>query len=261
MSAASQEQDVAQKTVGKIKTKATGDMIMDVAVEVESLTKTKALNMAANLADTIEVSYLKLGGVLKVIFDNAWFEGYESFDIFVYEKFGFASRKARYLMEIYDELVTKQIPWSKVQHIGWTKLKDLARILTLDNLDEWIEKAENCTVVELQALIKAKANGGTVDPEHEVTSNTATLKFKLMNDQVETVTTALNKAKAECNTEYDNVALEMICAGYVGGNIQAAGAGPTKTLSEQMKEAGWEEALTTFAELFPEVDLEVTAPA
>lgn len=251
----SQEQVVAQKSVGKIKTaKESGDLIMDTAVEVESLTKTKALNMATALADTIEHSYLKLGGVLKVIFDNAWFEGYESFDLYVFEKFGFASRKARYLMEIYDELVTKQIPWDKVQHLGWTKLKDLAKHLTLDNLDEWVGKAENCTVVELQAMLKAKASTG--DSDEPVTSNIATMKFKLLNDQVETVTMALNKAKAECNTEHDNVALEMICAGYVGGNIQAASG----SMEDQMKTAGWEQALTTFSELFPEIDLEVTIP-
>ena len=242
------------KAVGKIKTQEATDFIMSTAVEVESLTKTKALNMAIDLADTIEASYLKLGGVLKVIFDNAWFEGYESFDVYVYEKFGFASRKDRYLMEIYDELVTKQIPWDKVQHLGWTKLKDLAKYLTLDNLDEWVAKAEACTVVELQAMLKAST--GSSGAETDVTSNISLLKFKLLNDQIETVTMALNKAKAECNTEHDNVALEMICAGYVGGNIQVSGG----SMEEQMKAAGWEQALNVFAELFPDVDLEVTLP-
>lgn len=252
-----QEQEVKPEVTAKAKEK-TGDWILDTALEVEGLTKTKAVNLAEKLAESIESEYFKLGGVLKVIFDNAWFEGYESFDLYVYEKFGFQGRKARYLMEIYTELVTKQIPWEKVQGLGWTKLKDLARHLTLENLDEWIEKASKCTVVELQAMLKAQMSSGDAETV-AVKEDIVKLNFKLHNDQAETVTTALNKAKAECNTEFDNVALEMICAGYVGGNIQAAvaHADPVAQVKSLMTDMGWEAALTAFAELYPDVDVEV----
>jgi hypothetical protein len=258
----SQEQEVKPATETKAKKEAatSADWLQNTALEVEQLTKTKALNMAEKLADSIESDYFKLGGVLKVIFDNAWFEGYESFDLFVYERYGFQGRKARYLMEIYTELVGKQIPWEKVQGLGWTKLKELARHLTVDNVDSWVEKASNCTVVELQAMLKAtldKGEGGEASTKDDITKIT----FKLHNDQSEIVTTALNKAKAECSTEYDNVALEMICAGYVGGNsalAKAESSGDAVTdLKSLMGTLGWEGALTAFSELFPEVDLEV----
>ena len=55
---------------------------------------------------------------------------------------GSQGRKARYLISIYDNLVTKMIPWEKVSHLGWTKLKDLAPVLTPENVDEWVAKAE-----------------------------------------------------------------------------------------------------------------------
>ena len=250
----------AKPTTKAASSSKTGDFIIDTAAEVEALTKTKALNRAEKLAETIDTSYFELGGVLQVIFNQAWFEGFESFDVFVYEKFGFQARKARYLMEIYSELVTKQIPWDKVQHLGWTKLKDLARHLTLENVDEWVEKASKCTVIELQAMLKAGLGEAGEAPATQ--DNITKLAFKLHNDQVETVTTALNKAKAECNTEYDNVALEMICAGYIGGNIavQAAEGSPAEQLKALMAGSDWQQVLETFAELYPDVNLTVEVP-
>lgn len=252
-----QTQEAAdQETVAVGKTKAKTDLIATTASEVEGLTKTKALNEASRLAENIEQNYFKLGGVLKVIYENSWFEGFESFGLFVYERFGFQERKAKYLMEIYSELVTKQIPWEKVVHLGWTKLKDLAKVLTAENVDEWIAKAEKVTVVELQAMLKAAAPAdaeGSTKTKDDVT----TLKFKLKADQLETVNSALNKGKAEVGTEYDNVALEMICAGYLGGSVSAATAGSGASLEDQMKAAGWEAVLEKFGELFPDVNLTV----
>lgn len=240
----------------KSKAKGSGDLIAEVAAEVEGLTKTKALNEVVRLAENIETNYFKMGGVLKLIYDNSWFEGFETFGLFVFETFGFQERKAKYLMEIYSELVTKQIPWEKVHHLGWTKLKDLAKVLTPENVDEWVAKAEKVTVVELQAMLKAAAPAeaeGTAKTKDDVT----TVKFKLKTDQLETVNSALNMCKAEVSTEYDNVALEMICAGYLGGSVSAA-ALPGESLVDKMKAAGWEAVLETFGELFPEIDIQVT---
>jgi hypothetical protein len=262
-----QEAAPVTKVVGKTtKGKATtGNLIADIANEVEQLTKPKAITLASNLAEDIETNYFKLGGVLRVINDNSWFEGFESFDVYVYEKFGFQGRKARYLIQIYTDLVTNQIPWDKVQGLGWTKLKDLSAILTLENVDEWVAKAEKLTVLELQNLLKAGSAPGDA-PSAATTDDTQTMKFKLKNDQVETVQSALNKCKAEVSTEFDNVAIENICAAYLGGVTTGQSTGatasgtPQERLNALMTELGWEESLTLFSELFPAVDLQVSIP-
>ena len=158
--------------------------------------------------------------MLKLINDNSWFEGFDYFDDFVYEKYGFQGRKARYLISIYDNLVTKMIPWDKVSHLGWTKLKDLAPIITPENVDEWVAKAEKLTVVELQAAIKALKPEEGDEKTAKTTDEVVKMTFKLKPDQAEAVTQALAKAKGELHTEYDTVALENICAGYVGGTVQ-----------------------------------------
>jgi hypothetical protein len=150
------------KVVGKVKKTAApaNNLIATIAEEVEKLTKAKALALAETLTNEVETDTFRLGGILKVINDNSWFEGYESFDSFVFEKFGFQSRKARYLIQIYTELVDKQIPWEKVGPLGWTKIKDLAGagVLTVDNVDEWVAKASALTVLELQAVLKGPSS-------------------------------------------------------------------------------------------------------
>lgn len=248
---------VLAPVVTKVKApKATGNLILDIAGEIENLTKVKALNLADKLVDDIDNNSFKLGGVLKVIFDNSWFEGYESFGAFVSQKWGFQERKARYLMEIYENLVTKNIPWEKVAALGWSKLKDLAKYLTPENVDEWVAKATPITVVELQALLKGIAPAGD---EKKTTSDTSTVKFKLKNDQLETVQGALSKAKAETQTEFDNVALEMICAGYLGGTVAVSAPAPAPVDPKAVISAlGWEKTLEIFGEIWPKIDVSAT---
>lgn len=241
-------------TIGKKKVEKTGNLILDIAHEVESLTKTKALNLAENLAENIEVNYFKLGGVLRLINDNSWFEGFDYFDDFVYEKYGFQGRKARYLISIYDHLVTKQIPWDKVSHLGWTKLKDLAPILTQENVDEWVAKAEKATVIELQAMIKATKPAEEGDKTAKTTDEVVKMTFKLKPDQADIVTQALAKAKGELHTEYDTVAIENICSGYVGGTT---GVSKPFDLDQVIDTTGFEPLLKRIAEKFPMYDITV----
>jgi hypothetical protein len=239
--------------IGKKKVEKTGNLILDIAHEVETLTKTKALNEADRLAENIEVNYFKLGGILKLINDNSWFEGFEAFDDFVEEKYGFASRKARYLISIYENLVTKMIPWEKVSHLGWTKLKDLAPVLTPENVDDWVAKAEKLTVKELQAVLKAEAGEGG-EKTQKTTEDVIKISFKLKADQADIVTQALAKAKGELHTEFDSVAIENICSGYVGGTSAVA---KPYSLDEVIQATGFEPMLKRVAELFPQFDITV----
>jgi len=253
-----QVQVAAVATAAITKAKSSGNLIHDIAVEIEHLTKTKALNQADKLAEDIEANYFKLGGVLKLILSQQWYEGFPSFDAFVLEKFGFQVRKAHYLISIYTNLVDKQIPWEKVSNLGWTKLKDLAPILTLENLDDWVKKASNpTTVVELQAMIKAQQGEGDATTEStKTTSNTVMMKFKLHNEQAEQINTALAKAKGELATDFDNVALAGICTGYLANasGVSAAPAGEVDVKALFLS-IGYEKVLEAFDSAFPLIDL------
>lgn len=254
--AAVQEVKTEAVVLGKKAAKKTEeDLILAVAIEVEGLSKTKALNMAALLSETVEVSYFKLGGVLKVIKDNTWFDGAADFDTFVAEQYGFQARKAHYLIQIYTDLVTKQIPWAKVSHLGWTKLKDLSPVLTVDNVDEWVSKAEKLTVAELQQVLKGATPTGEVGAK--TTDDFVKLTFKIKSDQAQIITTALAKAKGELNTEFDTVALENICASYVAGNIGTAQSVDTSSVDSFIQSTDFMTLLGRIAELNPEWDITV----
>ena len=110
------EQDKAEVSA-KVK-KGSGNVIADVAKEVEALSRTKARNLATALSESVETNYFKLGGVLNLIRINGWHEGHESFEMYINEEFGFGKRKADYMMKLYTDLVDKQIPYEKVAHLG-----------------------------------------------------------------------------------------------------------------------------------------------
>jgi hypothetical protein len=80
------------------------------------------------------------------------------------------------------------------------------------------------------------------------------MTFKLKADQNTLVTSALQKAKGELSTEFDTVALEGICSGYLGGNSAVSKGYDLDTV---IKDTGIEVMLTRISELFPEFDINV----
>lgn len=248
----------------KSKTKATAadqDQILDVAHELENLTKEKAEEMAFELVNNEGQNEFRLGGVFSVIKSNGWFDGFKDFKAYVSEKYGIEYRKAQYCINIYDKLVSEQISWSKVSGLGWTKLSILVPVLTSENVDVWVEKAKEVNCDTLKALVKAALNnGGTLEEgDDKVTSEVVKMAFTVHPDQKETIKAALEKAKGEVNTEFDTVALENICVGYLGGAVVANK--PVGSLKDSMKTAGYEQVLALFEELWPQINLTVDMPA
>lgn len=244
---------------------ATGNYIQDVAAKVENLTKAKALSSAQDLIDTIDSNFFELGGVLSLIKNNQWYDGLDSagepfknFADYVKETFDFKVRKADYLIEIYESLVTKSIPWDKVKDLKWTKLSILAKLLTPENVDEWVAKAMPLTVAQLQMILKGDAGEGDGAGSGKTTSDIVVKKFSLHSDQDKSVTEALQKAKVTLNTDADNVALEGICIGYLGGTTALP-----SDLVTSLKELGVEASVALFNEAFPDqpLTLDVTEEA
>ena len=236
------------------------DQILDVSHELENLTKEKAEELAYELVNNEGQNEFRLGGVFSVIKSNGWFDGFKDFKSYVSEKYGVEYRKAMYCIEIYDKLIAEQISWSKVHALGWTKLSILVPVLTAENVDTWVAKALEVNCDTLKALVKAAKGGSTeVEEGTAITSEVVKMAFTVHPDQKATIDAALEKAKSESNTEFSTVALENICVGYLGGAIVANK--PTQTLKDQMKEAGYEQVLAIFGDLWPQINLSVEVPA
>lgn len=237
------------------------DLIVATAHEVENLKSDKAFAMVPKLLDSIDHDYFRLGGVLAAIQAQGWFQdkGHETFRAFVEAECGIAYRKSMYLIQIYTGLVESGIPWDKVKHLGWTKLKELANILSPENVDEWVALAEQVTVLQLQEHIKQATKGAASGDNPEAPdapkSDTTTMTFKMHADQKETIREALDKAKHETGTEVDTVALEAICIDYLGGSSKLKAVPSLKSL---MEGKSVEEVLEAVAEAFPQVELTAT---
>ena len=241
------------------------DFLMVTAYDIENLSKEKAFELADDLLQTSGFNDFRLGGVLKVIQEHKeWQQGFGSFDEMVENRYGIKYRKAMYLIEIYKNLVTNQIPWEKVKHLGWTKLQVISRKLTPENVDEWVEKAEQMTALALNDAVRGKGGEAAKSAEgnegQPAQSQVTTMTFKAHPDQKDTINQAIEKAKEEVKTEVATVALEAICIGYLGGSvsIKTVEAAP-QTLAEVMKQNSLEDVLAAFDQVFPDVDVHVAA--
>jgi len=237
------------------------DALVQLAHEVENLTREQAFAAVQPLIDTVDYSYVRLGGVLAVIRDHEWWRDAkcESFKELLEKQFGMRYRKGAYLIQIYEDLINSGVEWDQVKSLGWTKLKEISPVLTKDNTAEWVDKAHGLTVLQLHDVVgkfteQALVASGT--KLEDVQTTTTTITFKVHVDQKETIRLAVEKARKEANTEYDAVALEAICINYLaGGKVTKP-----KSLKALLEKHNPEEILHTIGEIWPDIEIEAKIP-
>lgn len=253
------------KPKSKAKKKAADDsnVFVSTATAIEKLEKEEAFSRVPELLDSVDFNYFQLGGVLAVIQSNDWAkeEGFDSFRDLVEHKFGLHYRKAMYLVGIYTSLIEAEVPFDKVAGIGWSKLKEIASVVTPDNVEEWVAKAQDNTVLQLIELVK-KAKEGTLQKSDETPDegpkNVTTFSVKVHADQKTTIANAIDKAKKEADTEFPGVALEAICMGYLAGASGGTKAAKPKSLKAVMEGYSYEEVLEAFEVIWPDIDITAT---
>lgn len=259
------------KTKTKSK-KAVDDLIVNVSHEVENYDKTKAFVTVKSLAEDIEFSYFKVGGILNRINEEGWYteEGFIKFSEFVESEFGIKRTKAMYLINIYNGLLASGVAWTDVKDVGWSKLKEIVGVLTAKNVAQWVKRANEMTVLQLNAYVKqhkAGDSGGSSDDEDSGVPKVSSMTFKMYDDQKEVVIEALDKAKEAGPTEHNNVALEAICMDYLAGPSKptvedAPSVAPTlEALKTLMEHFNYIQVLETFEKVWPDIDLTVAEPA
>jgi hypothetical protein len=227
------------------------DMIVKTAHEVENLKEDKAFAAIPRLMSDIDQNYFRLGGYLSKVQAEGWFmnKGYDNFKAYVEAECSIKYRKAMYLINIYNGLVESGVPWAKVAHLGWTKLKELAGLLTTENVDEWVTIAEGMTALQLIEYIAKQAEGSdkenSTETAKDAAKETTTMTFKLHKDQKETVEAAIEKAQKQSGTDVKSAALEYICIDFLGG------AQKVVNVTEVMKTKALEDVLASLQEAFP----------
>ena len=240
---------------GKAVSKATGnvevmspDALSDLVHEIENLDQKHALAAIWGLAEQAEFTYFRLGGVLSVIQSNGWYKPYASFHEFVESEHGISYRKATYWVAIYNHLADSKVPWEKVKDLGWTKLKEIASILTPENVDEWVKIASDNKTLQLMEIVANHKKAGTPHAIEDQTSKVVTtLTFKVHEDQKAGIQMAIEKAKEAAGTTVNTVALESICMDYMA----------SQTMKQKAQAMGAEAWLTIAAEVWPDLTINV----
>ena len=129
----------------------------------------KVRRKAKDLAGKLEFGYMDLAKILYLVdntpIDNdpakgpiwkAW--GYESFADYAEQELTMHRRKAQRLRQIWFRLEVElaELPEAlraDITALGWSKVRELCRVLTLKNAAEWVTKAKACSYPELERAV------------------------------------------------------------------------------------------------------------
>ena len=223
--AAAAKADTKAKAPAKAKETKSKAIVAKPVVEISDMASVKealkaeggdALKAAKALVERAEQTDFTLGGVLHNIhesgvFKTLGFDGKRGFDDYVEKTLDIASRKARYLMGNYAKFVLLGVDEARLNELGWSKVKELARIPDDDlkkDFDKLAKKAKESTRDELVDHIKSKYAVVTRGEQVKLTA----FSFRLAEEEANNVTLALKEAATAIGEPNDlNKAFAHIC--------------------------------------------------
>ena len=225
------------------------DVLQDMVHEIENLKEGEALAAIGQLTEQTEMTFFRLGGILSLVQSNQWYTPYATFRAFVEQEHGIGYHKATYFIQIYNCLVESGVPWDKVKTVGWTKLKEIAKVINNDNVDDWVKLASSQNTITLIDTVKKHLAQGAPTAIEDQTSKTVTTKtFKVHEEQKLVIEAAINKAKEATGTQVDTAALEFICLDYMGG----------MSLKDKIAKLGMDAAANLMQEAFPTANVSIS---
>ncbi|QIG66701.1 putative ribonuclease E/G family protein [Rhizobium phage RHph_TM16] len=240
------------------------DEFSTTVAEIENLKQKDALDLVGKLVDQSELTLFKLGAVLSRIQEEEWFkdQGFSTFREYIENRHSFGYRTAMYQIGIYKDLVASGVSYTAVSGVPWSKLKEIASVISPENVEEWVKSATDNTIDTLRVLVRNFKSAGKEITE-QLSSTAAsdvitTLTFKVHTDQKENIALALEKAKAEAKTDVNTVALEYICVAFNSGATGKKGSNPKPApLKDQLASLGLEGAAQLLIDAFPEETINI----
>jgi hypothetical protein len=129
----------------------------------------KMRKRAVDVSAGLETGYMELAEVLYNLFDvpvdgdpnnGPWFKewGYSTIGDFAETELNLNRRKAEYLRAIWYRLEVELEDMdpkikSRIVSLGWSKVRELIKVLTLKNASKWADVAEKCNYQDLQTSV------------------------------------------------------------------------------------------------------------
>lgn len=140
--------------------------------------------------------------------------GYDSFEDYVEQRLGFKRRKGKYLVAIWQKFrIELGLEPKKLGRIGWWKSSIISPVVTLDNHEEWINKARRMKSRELQKEVAKALGSGSSD---ELKSYTV----KLSETQYANVDAAVKQGMREVGSDAKGNALDLICTEFQANRVK-----------------------------------------
>lgn len=202
----------------------------EVVAEESSTTSVRARqeqvrDLIENTKNRIETGYADLAQLLHEAWSGAYHIawGYSTFNEYCDQELGMKPRKARYFVAIAEAVSKLGVNWNDVVHIGWRKLAALTPVLTSDNYNDWISRAEEHTVDQITEMVKRNRSGEEIDSDSE-SPRVFSMQLRMNDDEHTVISEAIETAKRQIESEAVVPALEHICYQY----MQQEGDGETR---------------------------------
>lgn len=164
--------------------------------------------------DQIEHGFVDYARLLAEAQEKEFFRkwGFETFDEYCIQELDVHYRKAMYMVDIWRTVETLKLDKKEVADLGWTKMRDLATVITKKNAKGWIKKAKTMSTRELTEAVKKVRRKDTKGKDLPVIT---TMTIRMGTSEAEVINEALGQAKKLCESENEAVALEMICQDWM----------------------------------------------
>jgi hypothetical protein len=174
--------------------------------------------------EAVEQDHMILAALLAEAYNKKYWEewGFEDFKVYCADELDVHWRKAYYFVDIWNKVEEYNLDVKQVKEIGWTKMKEIATVMTKRNYKSLMKKAAKMNArdfIDEIKVIRAKQKGK--DPAPVVTS----INLKANEDEAKTILEAISEAKKLTESANDTVALEMICSDW----LEDKGAVPEAT--------------------------------
>lgn len=199
------------------------------------------------LVSKIDSSFAEMSRILFEVWDHDYARelGFPGMKEFCEESLGLGYRKARYMINIAEAVEKSGIGWDRVTVIGWTRMREIASVLSRENAEEWLGVAETHSAAQLQDLVKRRrlSSGAVIEGDVRLTN----IHLRMTEDEAKPVLEAIENAKKEINTESVVSAMVHISYSY----MMATSNGPVNMTVED---------LVSYAKNVFGVDLQPAAP-
>lgn len=174
---------------------------------------------AIKAKEMIDTGYMILARCLYDIYHQDIYSTYwnfVSFEDYIDSEIQITYRKAMYLVEIYGKAKLLNMDMNRLEKMGWSKARELIRIVDESNVEEWMTIAENSTVKELNMQVrqekdKSSEKSSIIEDAPVIT----TITFKLGMAEHAIIDDALQESKAMINSDDLALAFANICQEWI----------------------------------------------